>query len=302
MTYAYSFHGLTLSLPFPCPFLPRVETVSAPDVTVVYGPVARELEHAMATDDSWAAGYCWQAAPGRYLLKGGMKSGRFLVEGGTSITLQRNENAEDKRILFHLLHPVTAALFCQRGLLALHASTAHTPAGTIALCGRSQAGKSTTLAALLQKKGCAMVSDDITIVRCAAHDRVEVVAGSSVMHLWDDAAYGIGLDISGCDRHPVRRGKAALTAPSMPSSGATLLRKLCILEPGTGKIVGVSRVTGADKLDALLECVYGPLFQEEHPGLFPLFSATAEQADIFRIRRPESRWSLDDVVSVILDA
>lgn len=300
MTHSYSFHGLTINLPFPCPFLPRIETDSAPDVTVAYGPVARELDHAMATDDGRETGYRWQAAPGRYLLKGGMKSGRFLVEGGSRITLQRNENAEDKRILFHLLHPVTAALFCQRGLLALHASTADTPAGTIALCGRSQAGKSTTLAALLQK-GCAMVSDDITIVRRAAHDRVEAVAGSSMIHLWDDAARGVGLDISGCDRHPIRRGKTALAAPGEPCQGGTPLRKLCILEPGTGEHLSVSRLIGADKFNALMECIYGPLFEEEHPGLFPLFNSVAEQTEIFRIRRPASRWTVDEVIKVILD-
>ncbi|MCM2357371.1 MAG: hypothetical protein NDI77_04430 [Geobacteraceae bacterium] len=300
MTYAYSFHGLTISLPFPCPYLPCAESDAAPDVTVVHGPVARELDNAVATDDSWAAGYCWQAAPGRYLLKGGMKSGRFLVEGGSRITLQRNENAEEKRILFHLLHPVTAALFCQRGLLALHASTADTPAGAIVLCGRSLAGKSTTLAALLQQ-GCAMIADDVTIVRPAAPGGVEVVAGSSVMHLWDDAVLGIGLNVSGGSRHPTRRGKAALTAPAASSPRATPLRKICILEPGTGESVEATRISGTDKLDALLECVYGPLFQEEHPGLFPLLAATAEQADIFRIRRPGNRWSLDEVVSAILD-
>jgi hypothetical protein len=299
MTYRYSYHGLTIELPFPCPFLPRIGDDGAPDVTVVHGPVAGKLDNAVITDDSRAAGYCWQAAPGRYLLKGGLKSGRFLVEGGRRITLQRNRDAVEKRILFHLLHPVTAALFCQRGLLSLHASSADTPAGTIALCGRSQAGKSTTLAALLSK-GCTMVSDDITIVR-HGQDHVEAAAGSTVMHLWDDAAHRVGLDLSGCDRHPTRRGKAALVAPTGPSAGGMPLRTIYILEPGTGETVDVSRVIGTNKLDALLECVYGPLFQEEHPGLFPLLSATAEQVAIVRIRRPGDRWSLDEVVSVILD-
>ena len=60
----------------------------------------------------------------------------------------------------------------------LHASTADTPADAIALCGKSKAGKSTTLAALLQK-GCVMISDDMTILRLAKDGRVEVVAGSA---------------------------------------------------------------------------------------------------------------------------
>ena len=71
MTYLYSFYGLIISLPFPCPFLPRIETDAVPDVTVLYGPVPRELDDAVASEDSWTTGYCWQAAPGRYLLRGG---------------------------------------------------------------------------------------------------------------------------------------------------------------------------------------------------------------------------------------
>jgi hypothetical protein len=100
----------------------------------------------------------------------------------------------------------------------------------------------------------------------------------------------------------MRRGKAALVAPAVQAPGVMPLRKIYILEPGTGETVAVSRVTGTNKLDALLECVYGPLFQEEHSNLFPLLAATAEQAEILRIRRPDNRWSLDEVVSVVLHA
>lgn len=300
MTYSYAVYGLNFNLPFPCPFLPRIGTDSAPDVTVVYGPVPRDLAGAAASDDSWDTGFCWQAAPGRYLLRGGMRSGRFLVEGGNRVTVHRNADAEDERLLFHLLHPVTAALFRQRGFLVLHASAANTPAGAIALCGKSRSGKSTTLAAML-RNGCAMVSDDITILRLAANNRVEVVPGAARMHLWEDAAQGVGLDVSGYSRHPMRRGKAALSAPGEPCRGPAPLHKIYILEPGTGENLSLSCLKGTDKFDALLECVYGPLFREEHPGLFTLFSSAAEQADMFRIRRPASHWTVDEVVREIVD-
>jgi len=300
MTYTYTVYGLTINLPFPCPFLPCIETDATTDVTVTYGPVPRELVGAVASDDSWETGFCWQAAPGRYLLRGGMRAGRFLVEGGNRVTVHRNANAEDDRILFHLLHAVTAALFRQRGFLVLHASTANTPAGAISLCGKSRAGKSTTLAAMLQG-GCMMVSDDITILRFAANNRVEVVPGAARMHLWEDAAHGVGLDVSGFNRHPMRRGKAALPAPGEPCRGPLPLHRLYILEPGTEENVSLSRLRGTDKFDALQECVYGPLFREEHPSLFTLFSSAAEQADIFRIQRPAGRWTVDEVVKVVID-
>ena len=32
------------------------------------------------------------------------------------------------------------------------------------------------------------------------------------------------------------------------------------------------------------------------PACFPSFPAAAEQTDIFRIQRPDGRWTLDEVV------
>ncbi|MCC6545290.1 MAG: hypothetical protein IT392_12470 [Nitrospirae bacterium] len=300
VTYNYTAYGLTVSVPFICPALPTAPADAAPDVTVVYGTVPMKLAGSAASNDSWDAGFCWQAAPGRYLLRGGLSAGRFLVEDGNRVTLERNSAAEDERLLFHLLHSVTAALFRQRGFLVLHASSANTPAGTIALCGKSRAGKSTTLAAMIQN-GCTMVSDDLTILRRAANGCIEVVPGTTMMHLWDDAAQGVGLDISGLSRHPMRRGKAALEAPGAPCLNAAPLHKIFILEPSTGKNIRLSRLSGTEKLDALLDCVYGPLFAEEHPGLFTIFSSAASQTDIFRVKRPESRWTVHEVVEFILN-
>jgi hypothetical protein len=297
MTYTYALHGLNFNLPFPCPFLPLVETDAAPDVTVAYGEVPRELSGAEASDDSWKTGFCWQAAPGRYLLRGGMKSGRFLAQGGNRVTLHLNEKAVDERVL---THSVAAALLRQRGFLVLHASTANTQRGAIALCGQSQAGKSTTLAAML-KSGCEMVSDDITILRLDGNGRVEVVPGTAMMHLWEDAAQGVGLDVSGFDRHPMRRGKAAVSASGLPCIEPVPLGSLCILEPCGVEHPVIVPVAGADKLDALMKCVYGPLFPEEHPALFTLFSTTAGQTDIFRLQRPESGWTVDKVTDLILN-
>jgi hypothetical protein len=300
MTYSYMLHDLNIKLPFPCPLLQEIEDIPDPDINVSYGQVSRELPGAAASDTTWKFGYCWDAAPGRYLLRGGMRSGRFLVEGGNMVTVHRNPEAEDERILFHLLHPVAAALFRHRGYLVLHSSTAGTPKGAITLCGKSMAGKSTTLAVMLQN-GCTMISDDITILRLGANSRVEVVPGTALMHLWNDAAQGVGLKTSNLSRHPMRRGKAALTAPGEPCRLPVPLLKLCILEPSSEGQVSISRLEGAEKFYALLECLYGPLFKNEHPGLFTLLSAVSEQVEFLRIRRPEGIWTVDEIVEAVLN-
>jgi hypothetical protein len=300
MTYSYMLHDLTIRLPFSCPLLPAIEDVSSPDIRVSYGQVPTELSGAALSDNTWKFGYCWSALPGQYLLRGGKKSGRFLVENGNLVTVELNAGAEGERILFHLLHPVTASLFRHRGYLVLHSSTAGASKGAISLCGKSMAGKSTTLAVMLQN-GCTMISDDITILRFGENSRVEVVPGTARMHLWDDAVQGIGLNASSLSRHPVRRLKASLTAPGEPCRVPVPLLKLCIIEPSSNGQMYISQVEGADKFNALMDCIYGPLFKDDHPGLFKLLSATCEQVEFFRICRPEGIWTVDEIVKAVLD-
>lgn len=297
MNRYYTLYGLTVCLPFSCPFLPEVENNEEPDVVMVHGVVPKELPDALATHDTWEMGFCWQAAPGRFLVKGGRRSGRFLVEEGGRITLQRNPEAVEELILFHLLHPVAAALFRQRGLLTLHASAVQGESGAIILCGPSGAGKSTTLTALLQD-GYSMISDDLTVVQLDDGGCIKALAGPPRMHLCEDAAHRLGFAVEELDKHPARSSKRTVTTTGRVC--AVPLQKLCILEPTAGSALRISRPQGAaDKLHTLTECVYGSLFQEEHPGLFALFSAVAEQADLVRIQRPAGRWTVDEVVKMV---
>lgn len=298
INYRYTFYGLIFQLPFHCPILPVAPLDAPPDVTVIYGSVPKILENALASDDSWKSGFCWQALPGCFLLRGGRRSGCFLVEDGKHVTVERNPAAEDDRILFHLLHSVTAALLRQRGFLVLHANTALTPHGAIAMSGQSGAGKSTTLTALLQR-GCTMISDDITALCFGTDGLVEAVPGAAQIHLWDNAAERLDIDTSGFGFHPLRREKVVFPTQRWYSTEPAPLRRLYLLDVHHDDNLHISCLTGVDKFAALQGCIHGPFFQEEHTGSFPLFSATA-QVDVFRIKRPEGRWTIDEVVEVIL--
>lgn len=72
MTYLYNLYCQTISLPFPCEFLPPAEARTVPDVTVAYGAVPRDLTGAVASGENRQLGYAWQAARDRFLFKGGV--------------------------------------------------------------------------------------------------------------------------------------------------------------------------------------------------------------------------------------
>ena len=303
MTYTYTAYGLTLQIPFPCPALPNVSVDTSPDITLAYGTVPLDIPEVVAADDSWDMGYCWQAAPQRFLLKTGLLAGRFMVENGRRIILERNPAAKDERIIFHLLHSVIAAVMRQRGILVLHAAVVLTPSGVVVLSGKSGAGKSTTLAALLQR-GCAMIADDIAVLHFGETGNVEVLPGIAQMHLWGDAAMRLGMNTAGLASHPLRHRKLTVAAPAGAAelpTGHFPLRAIYLLECNVDGKISVSTLTGADKFASLQDCVYGPMLPDEHPGLFRLFSAVAAQADVHRIIRPKDVWTVDDVAEVILN-
>jgi hypothetical protein len=293
MIHAYTAYGLTFHLPFPCPILPLAAPDAAPDVTVVDGPVPRQLAAPVAQDQ------CWQAEPGRFLLKAGYCAGRFLVESGRRITLQRSPRAEDQALGFHFLDSVLAATLRQKGLLVLHANSVVTPLGAVAVSGESGAGKSTTLAALLQR-GCAMLADDLTVLRPGADGRVEVLPGAPQYCLCEDAAYSLGQDIAGLPRHRKRNQKFVVPAHAAIAKSPLPLQALYLLRSHPGSDLRVRPLNGAEKFDAVQEAIYGPLLPQEHPSQFPLFAALTSQVKVFRMERPEKRWTADAVAEVLL--
>lgn len=291
MSYTYAAYGLTLQLCFPCSLLPEVETTLSPDVVVTEGTVPRCLEAPVVEDASW------EAEPGRFLWRGGRKAGRFLVEEGRQVTLERNVAAVDERLASQFVNAILVAVLRQRGLLVLHASTAWLPSGAVAICGLSGAGKSTTLCALLAH-GASLLADDVTALRIDEQGQVEALPGVAQLRLCWDATERLRPDTTGALCTP--GGTKAVVRPLRSfSKSAVPLRALTLLQTHSGDDVRVNVLRGVERFAALQDCVYGPLLPEEHPGRFALFAKVAEQAAIVRIERPAGRWSVEEVVEAI---
>jgi len=289
--FTYCAYGLTIRVPFACPALALAEAGAEPDVVVTEGLVPRALAAPFASDNGY------DAEPGRFLRRGGRRAGRFLVEGGQA-TLQRNPQAEADVLARHFTDRVLAAVLAQHGHLVLHASAALTPTGVVAIAGETGAGKSTTLAALLER-GCLMVSDDVTALRLTADGSVEVVPGTPLMHLTEQAADDLGLDLRGVPRQPWRRMKAAVPTEERMATSAAPLRAIYHLDIHEGDDIRVTALTGMAKFAAIQACMYGPTSTRDHPALFPL-AAAAAALGVFELRRPRRWGSVDEVVDAVL--
>ncbi len=199
MTYPYRAYGLTLSCDTPVSAL-REEAIDLEsyDIAVSLGPkpdwvreairLPRRLEHPRPgeverdnspfTLTSYGAEEFFELAYGNEAL--------FFVDAaakriwGNCLPPLTNED-----VATYLLGPVMGFVLRRRSVLALHASAVCIGGQAVALCGESQAGKSTTAAALALR-GIPVLCEDITPL-IEQDGRFHVEPGYPRVCLWPDA-------------------------------------------------------------------------------------------------------------------
>ncbi|MEI7831818.1 MAG: hypothetical protein WCJ56_01275 [bacterium] len=260
---------------------------------VIDGIVPARLEGASLSGDYW------QVAPGRMLLYAPACVGRYLVEDGTLVTLQRAPDAQEDVLAVQFLDSAMAMVLIQRGNVVMHANAAVTPTGAVAISGESGAGKTTALSALLAR-GCTMLTDDITALHQREDGVVEVIPGMPHLHMCADAAENLGHDLTGLPVYPWRRMKSVVPMGMHMAETAAPLRAIYLLHVHDGDELKVQKLHGTAKFATIAKCLYGPLLAEQLVLLFPLLSAIAQQAEVYHIYRPANRWAVNELVELIL--
>ncbi len=198
MTYPYRAYGLTIGSDTPVSALrPEPSEHDRYDIVVSLGPetdwvrearrLPSRLEHPRPgeverdnspfTLTSYGAGEFFELAYGNEAL--------FFVDGaakriwGTCLPPLTDEDAAT-----YLLGPVMGFVLRRRCILALHASAICIGGQAVALCGESQAGKS-TMAAALALRGIPVLCEDITPL-IEEHGRFHVEPGYPRVCLWPD--------------------------------------------------------------------------------------------------------------------
>jgi len=163
-------------------------------MTVTVAPF-REMEVVEAAVDAGlaggtAAGPLGMVAPGRYLLTlPGV--GRFLVEGGARVTVERAPGSTDADVACFLAGPVRQAGWLQRGRFALRGCGVVIGAGSVVITGGGGSGAS-TVAAALALRGHRLLADG-AVPLSADGEPVADFADESAQ-LWPAAVRLLGLD------------------------------------------------------------------------------------------------------------
>ena len=121
------------------------------------------------------------------------QSGWFLVRNGNEIIIEAETETDEKLLIIPLVGIVLATLLHQRRMLVLHASTVNINGRGATFLGQKGKGKSTT-AALLYKRGHAVISDDITAIEFTEDKLPVVTPGFPDFKLLPDTISALGDD------------------------------------------------------------------------------------------------------------
>lgn len=292
---AYHHHafGLHLRSCLPLPELLPAEA-RAPDIEVSWGEVPSHLS------DAIAQGARYQAAPGRLLLHVDHVA-RYLVSDGRTIAIAREAGADDDDVRAFLLTSVLGLLLQQRGDLVLHGSAIVTGDYAVGFLGPSGAGKS-TLAAAFRRRGRAVLTDDLCVVRSLPDGLPAIQPSFPHMKLWLDSLRQLEIAPEGLRRVRNKLEKRALPLGREFAAAAKPLKKLYVLNPTNESGLSFNPIKGPLKFRTLRNQTYrfgllaGEKEKLEH---FQQAMKLAEQVPVVVVQRPEAPFNVEELMDRI---
>ena len=279
--YDYTAYGLHVRSPFPLPFfaprsgLPHRE----PDVTIRIGAAPASLP---APADRHGL---WESAPGTFLLDVPGVA-RYLVTDGRGILVEPH-GGSDREVGVFLTGPVFAALLQQRGVVTFHAGAVGIGAGAVLFAGRPGTGKSSLIAALVER-GYAMLADDVTGVVLDGDGCPVALPAFPCLRLWANV-----LDELAWPGQPLGRVRPELEkhlAPVERFHPAPLaVRAVCRLTSRHEDGIGIETLPAAGAWGWLLRSTYRGKFLHglgQLPTQFRILTGLARRVPVMHVSWP----------------
>ncbi|GAA3931217.1 HPr kinase [Chitinophaga oryziterrae] len=215
----------------------------------------------------------------------------YAAYGREIIIAPETGNLEMRSIRLFVLATAIAAILLQRGLLPLHASAILDEDELVLICGRSGAGKSTTLAGLC-KQGYTIFSDDITVLQqCTDTNVITGTASYPMIKLWEDSLLTLDQPFFQDRSFPVRPGmdKYGIFFHDDFNSNEYPVKKILLLDIGEDNEVRSKKLTGTQAFEAISNQIYRPVLlhsQSLRTLSFQVISKLLQRADIYYISRP----------------
>ena len=283
----YAAFGLRWRSSVVLPFAISPSLAKKPDVWVRLGETPSRLPGA-----ALGTPLVFEAVPGAALLHVADVA-RYFVTPREIVIEPHGGDDEDLTIFF--VGPVVATLLQMRGVLTLHAAALEMDAGAVLLIGSSGTGKSTLVAALVER-GHALLADDLTGLAPAAGNVLALPAFPR-MRLWADAMPAA----ERCQR--VRQNLEQYWKPA--AKFATAPRPVCaafVLESHNRAVFDIKPVPPSRAFWTLWEHTYRKRLLDalgQRQRHYRTGMALARDVPLMRVRRPDRPFRLAELADRI---
>ena len=285
----YVAYGLHVRSPIALPFTPvPVPPAGEPDVTVRIGEVP---DTPPAPADGATKALRREAAPRPFKRKI-RNVARYLVTGGRDILVEPL-GGSDHEVGAFLTSTMFAALLRQRNVVAFHAGAIETDMGAVLFMGVKGSGKSSLLAAFVER-GYAMLADDMTGVVLDAGGRAVALSAFPNMRLWADTLDALGWQ--GRKREKVHEDGEKYLVPVERFRDAPLaVGAVCVLESRPEEGIEVETVPTDDALWGLWRYTSrGRSLRRlgQRPVYLRTIATMAKRVPVMRVTRPAHPFRL----------
>jgi hypothetical protein len=228
----------------------------------------------------------------------------FYIENGNKIFVSPNRDADEDKIRLFLLGTCMGVLLLQRKIIPFHGSAIEIDGKAYAIIGDSGAGKS-TLASAFIKQGYKLLSDDVIAVTFSENHIPIVIPSYPQQKLWKESLNEFGMDSKKYRPIIQREAKFAIPVTESFISEAVPLRGIFELVKSEDDNINFRRISGMERLQLLFSHTYRNFLIELLDLLEWHFTCSTEiikQTEIFEIRRPTTKFTTKELVSLILDS
>ncbi len=222
--------------------------------------------------------------------------GHFELTGGRHISVHPHPDCDPGAVLAAFHSGTPSLLLAQQGRFALHATTVDLGGVTVAIAGRSGAGKSTTSLALVGR-GAQPVVDDVTVLDIS-EGRAMTQSFGRPAHVFPHVLEELGIAPSLA--RPLGR-QADKVALDWPDVAPTPVDVVVVLRPGTVDRLELEQVSGAAAMRALHHVIHmRRLLRDTHGDrMFRWNASVASTVRVAILRRPAAGWPLDDLCDAV---
>ncbi|MFC3884759.1 aldolase [Bacillus songklensis] len=228
----------------------------------------------------------------------------FSIQEGKRISVLPMKEDEEDMIRLYILGTCMGVILMQRKIFPLHGSAVAINGKAYAIIGDSGVGKS-TLASGFLNQGYRLLSDDVIAVSLSHDDYIPFVTPSYPQQkLWEDSLNNFGMKTSHYQSICRRENKYCVPVPSKYFPNPLPLAGVFELVKTENEKVEIHPIEKLERLRTLFCHTYRN-FLIPRLGLmdwhFHTSATILNKVDVYQLRRPVSRFSAPQLVSLILN-